>query len=163
VSALKAFVDTNPNYTQGAAQVPVFDRVFSRPLPDDLDDPSFGLGTSKFIGQDAGDVFMLLTVGYNFDGTQTPIVQRQGDPAATGMPILSVPNFYGAHGYNPRIRSMSAIFFAAGPDIRHGSLSHVRNIDVAPTVARILGVKLSSLVQGRALCEALIHRCRGEC
>jgi len=161
VSALKAFVDTNPNYTQGAAQVPVFDKVFSRPLPDDLDDPSFGLGTSKFIGQDAGDVFALLTVGYNFDGTQNPVVQRLDDPA-TDTPILSVPNFYGAHGYDPRLRNMSAIFFAAGPDIHLGSLTHVHNIDVAPTVARILDVQLSSLVQGRALCKALIHRCRGE-
>jgi hypothetical protein len=138
VSALKAFVDTNPSYTQGVDQVSVFDKVFSRPLPDDPNDPSFGLGTSKFIGQDSGDVFALLTVGYNFDGTQTPIVQRQGDPA-TGTPILSLPNFYGAHGYDPRLRNMSAIFFAAGPDIRHGSLTHVHNIDVAPTVARILG------------------------
>ena len=57
VSALKAFVDTNPSYTQGTTQVPVFDKVFSRPLPDDPNDPSFGLGTSKFIGQDSGDVF----------------------------------------------------------------------------------------------------------
>jgi len=161
VSTLKTFVDTNPHYTQDAAQVPVFDRVFSRPLPDDPDDPSFGLGTSKFIGQDAGDIFALLTVGYNFDGTQTPVVQRQGDPA-TGTPLLSVPNFYGAHGYDPRLRNMSAIFFAAGPDMRSGSLTHVRNIDVAPTVARILGVKGLSLVQGRALCEALVTRCRGE-
>ena len=161
VSALKAFVDTNPSYTQGATQVPVFDKVFSRPLPDDPNDPSFGLGTSKFIGQDSGDVFALLTVGYNFDGTQTPVVPRQGDPAATGAPILSVPNFYGAHGYDPQLRNMSAIFFAAGPDIRSGSLTHVHNIDVAPTVAQILGVKLSSLVQGRALCEALFT-CAGE-
>jgi hypothetical protein len=76
--------------------------------------------------------------------------------------LLSVPNFYGAHGYAPWLRNISAIFFAAGPDIRSGSLMHVHNIDVAPTVAQILGVKLSSLVQERALCEALVHRCKGE-
>ena len=70
------------------------------------------------------------------------------------MRQFSVPNFYGAHGYDPQLRNMSAIFFAAGPDIRSGSLTHVHNIDVAPTVAQILGVKLFT-VQGRALCEAL--------
>jgi hypothetical protein len=75
--------------------------------------------------------------------------------------MLSVPNFYGAHGYDPRPRNMSAIFVAAGPDIRSGSLPRVRNIDVAPTVAQILGVQLSPLVQGRALCAALVS-CAGE-
>ena len=62
---------------------------------------------------------------------------------------------------------MSAIFFAAGPDIRSGSLTHVHNIDVAPTVAQILGVKLfhacrgeryaklASLVQGKALAVSI--------
>jgi hypothetical protein len=46
---------------------------------------------------------------------------------------------------------MSAIFYAAGPDIRQGRLTHVRNIDVAPTVARLLGVELSGPVDGVAL------------
>jgi hypothetical protein len=46
---------------------------------------------------------------------------------------------------------MSAILFAAGPDIRHGTIASVRNIDVAPTVARLLGVEPSALVEGRAL------------
>ena len=46
---------------------------------------------------------------------------------------------------------MSAIFIAAGPDIRPGSLTRVRNIDIAPTIGRLLGVKPSSLVDGSAL------------
>jgi hypothetical protein len=58
---------------------------------------------------------------------------------------------YGAHGYDPLLPNMSAIFFAAGPDIRHGTIASVRNVDVAPTVARLLGVEPSSLVEGRAL------------
>jgi predicted AlkP superfamily pyrophosphatase or phosphodiesterase len=149
-SALEQFVDTNATYTLGAAQVPVFDKVYIRPVPADLNDPSFGRGTSEFIGQDSGDVFALLTVGYNFDGTQNAVVRRQGDPAG-GTPVLSVPNFYGAHGYDPLLSNMSAIFFAAGPDIRHGTIASVRNVDVAPTVARLLGVEPSSLVEGRAL------------
>jgi predicted AlkP superfamily pyrophosphatase or phosphodiesterase len=150
VEALKAFRDENARYTGGRVTLPVFDKVYARPLPAKLDDPSFGRGTDQFIGQDSGDVFALLAVGYNFDGTQSPVVQRLGDPAAAS-PILSLPNFYGAHGYDPTLASMSAVFMAAGPDIRPGTLTRVGNIDVAPTVARLLGVKLSNLVEGTAI------------
>ena len=80
VDLLEGLRDTNPNYTAGAASVPVFDKVFARPTPP-LDDPSFGRTTSDVIGQDAGDVFAMLTTGYNFDGTQSPLVTRLGDAA----------------------------------------------------------------------------------
>lgn len=149
-AALEALADGNGVYTLGAAQVRVFDKVYTRPLPADIADPTFGRGTSEFIGQDSGDVYALLTPGYNFDGTQSPVVRRQGDPA-TGTPVLSLPNFYGAHGYDPLLPNMSAIFFAAGPDIRRGTLPLARNVDVAPTVAKLLGVEPSPLVEGRAL------------
>src|SRR5262249_34271541 len=116
VAALGEFVDTNPNYTQHRPRVPVFDQVFARPTPADPAGPAFGVGTSPVVGQDSGDVYAALTLGYNFDGTQSPVVPRQGDtPAATAA--LSVPNFYGAHGYDPKLGEMGGIFFAAGPHI----------------------------------------------
>lgn len=149
-NALAGFVDTNPNYTSGSRTVPVFDKIYSRPVPSNLNDPSFGLDTNEFIGQDSGDVFALLTLGYNFDGTQNPVVQRRGD-ATSDTPLLSVPNFYGAHGYDPALPSMSAIFYAAGPDIRRGTLPQVRNIDVAPTINQLLGVRSAPTVQGRPI------------
>jgi arylsulfatase A-like enzyme len=62
-----------------------------------------------------------------------------------------VPSFYGAHGYDPTISRMSAIFFAAGPDIGRGTISQVRNIDVTPTINKLLGVKSAPTVQGQAL------------
>ncbi len=56
--------------------------------------------------------------GYNFDGTQTPTgIARLGEPrfdAATT--VYSVPNFYGAHGHNSRLPSMSAIFYRRRPE-----------------------------------------------
>jgi hypothetical protein len=65
------------------------------------------------------------------------------------MPILSVPNFYGAHGgYDPQLLRMSAIFFAAEPDVGRGALPQIRAIDVAPTIAKILGVPPAPTVQG---------------
>lgn len=89
-------------------------------------------------------------MGYNFDDTQNPVVLRQGDPA-TSNPIFSVPNFYGAHGYDPELHSVSAIFLAAGPDIKRGELERVRNIDLAPTIAKLLRVKLADTIQGRPI------------
>jgi hypothetical protein len=148
VEILKNFFDTNPLYTLGAAKWPVFDKVYTRPA--DLSDPDFGRSTNAVIGQDSGDVLALLSSGYNFDGTQNPVVIRQGDPPST-MPILSVPNFYGAHGYDPLLSSMSAIFYATGPDVGKGTLPRVRNVDIAPTLAEILGVPPALTVHGRVI------------
>ena len=147
--ALKKFMDTNPNYTYGAS-VPIFDKIYDRPLPTDINDPSFGLETSEYIGQDTGDVFALLAEGYNFDGTQSPAVTRLGDDAATAA-VLSVPNFYGAHGYDPTLPNMSAIFYAAGPNFGQGTLDRVQNIDLAPTIDKLLGVQPSATVQGKPI------------
>jgi len=155
--ALESLTDTNAIYTLGKPAVPVFDKVYTRPVPADLTDPFFGRGGNKIIGQDSGDVFALLTPGYNFDGVQSPVVARLGDPAAATS-ILSLPNFYGAQGYDPALRNLSAIFLAAGPDIRHGELTRVSNIDIAPTIARLLGVAPATTVDGGALPVRVPHR-----
>jgi predicted AlkP superfamily pyrophosphatase or phosphodiesterase len=154
---LRNSADNNPNYTLGSESTKLFDKVYSRPVPDSLTDPAFGLGTSNFMGQDSGDVFAIMRLGYNFDGTQTPVVQRLGDATSTN-PIFSIPNFYGAHGYDPKLPEMSAIFYAAGPDIGHGTLNKVRNIDVAPTISHLLGVQPAATVQGRSLLKKLRFR-----
>jgi predicted AlkP superfamily pyrophosphatase or phosphodiesterase len=146
VTALQNFVDTNPLYTLGKPSVSIFDKIYTRPA--NLGDPNFGLETDNVIGQDFGDVFATLTVGYNFDGTQSPVVTRQGDTSAQ---FLSVPSFYGAHGYDPTIPNLSAIFLAAGPDIGQGTLPVINNIDIAPTISNILGVPSANTVQGTPL------------
>src|SRR6185503_5199492 len=46
------------------------------------------------------------------------------------------------HGWFPDHPAMRASFLAYGPGIRPGALGKVRLIDVAPTVARWLGVEL---------------------
>jgi hypothetical protein len=147
-NALRNYADTNPNYTLGAGSVPIFDQVLVRPVPADINDPSFGRRTNEKVAQDSGDVSAVLKVGYNFDGRQTPVITRLGDSSNA---VFSVPNFYGAHGHDPEIANMSAIFYAAGPNILPGTLASVSNIDVAPTVMRILGVTPAATVQGRAL------------
>lgn len=64
---------------------------------------------------------------------------------------VPAPNFYGAHGYNPKHRSMSAIFIASGPDIRVGRIEWARNIDVAPTILKLVGVSRSDKIEGKPL------------
>ena len=83
VKALREFHDVNPNYvSRRHRREAIFDQIFARPLPEGPGDPPFGLGTNRFIGQDSGDVYAVLSIGYNFDGTQVPAVQRLGDDAA---------------------------------------------------------------------------------
>ncbi|MEG4805651.1 esterase-like activity of phytase family protein [Microcoleus sp. ARI1-B5] len=142
---LKKIADTNPNYVQGTANI--FDKVYTRPVPANPTSADIINSRSEFIGQDSGDVFALLKLGYNFDGTQNPVVPRKDDVGANTA-IFSVPNFYGAHGYDPTLNEMKAIFYAAGPDIDNLNIPQVRNIDVAPTINQLLGVKSASTVQG---------------
>ena len=131
VNALNALTDTNSNYIYSGLQ-PVFDQIYSRPAPT-------GIGTSSNIGQDFGDVLAILHDGYNFDGFQSSVT-RSGD-ANTSSPIFSVSNFYGAHGYDPNMPKLSAIMYAAGPNInRRGSVGVIHNTDIAPTINGLLGV-----------------------
>jgi arylsulfatase A-like enzyme len=53
---------------------------------------------------------------------------------------------------------MSAIFYAAGPNIKKSStpLAKVSNIQIAPTILSILGVTPSSTVQGTPLTSILL-------
>jgi len=154
VNALKNATDPNPTFNFSLSGGRLFPVVESRPLNCN---EGTGLCTSKTIGQDFGDVFAQLAEGYNFDGIQSPGVARLGDPpfnAATTA--LSVPNFYGAHGYDAGLKTMSATFMAAGPMIEHHTtVARVRNIDVAPTIMHLLGVRPGDDVDGRVLEEIL--------
>lgn len=58
----------------------------------------------------------------------------------------------GAHGYDPKLPEMHAIFFALGSGVPAGAkLGEVRTIDVAPTAAALLGIDPPSSSEGRAL------------
>jgi predicted AlkP superfamily pyrophosphatase or phosphodiesterase len=74
---------------------------------------------------------LLLTAkdGYSFTG-------------ATGGPVTpAVPQQAGSHGYLASDPNMDAIFIASGYGARAGArLEKIANIDVAPTVAHLLGV-----------------------
>jgi len=148
---LRGASDPNRFYNPTAGKL--FSQVWTRPLA--CGNPGFC--TDENIGQDSGDVFALMTEGYNFDGAQSPVVARLGDaPYDRAATVLSVPNFHGAHGYDSALPSMSAILYAAGPELQPGrTLEVVRNIDIAPTVLAILGVKPAATVDGRVIARML--------
>jgi len=78
---------------------------------------------------------LLLTAknGYSFSG-------------ATGGPVTAaVPQQRGSHGYVASDPEMSALFIASGYGVHAGSLPDtISNLDVAPTIAKLLGVQLPS-------------------
>jgi alkaline phosphatase D len=66
---------------------------------------------------------------------------------ASENPEIVQPTVKGEHGYDPsQMKSMRAIFYAAGPDVRPGSrLPAFENIDVYPLIARILGLSIGPI------------------
>jgi predicted AlkP superfamily phosphohydrolase/phosphomutase len=62
---------------------------------------------------------------------------------------------YGQHGYNPEFEEMHSIFYAVGPGLKNKVAHNVRNIDVAPTIAALLGIDGPADADGRVLSEIL--------
>ncbi|MBI4478062.1 MAG: alkaline phosphatase family protein [Acidobacteria bacterium] len=62
------------------------------------------------------------------------------------------PAGLGVHGMFPTRRKLQAIFYAAGPGVAAGRhLGLVRSVDIAPTVAALLGIPPPAHATGRAL------------
>ncbi|MBD2096113.1 alkaline phosphatase family protein [Trichocoleus sp. FACHB-591] len=154
VSTLRGLQDENFIYAS-EEDIALFDKIYQRPIPSNPTAQDIINATSQFIGQDTGDVFALLSLGYNFDGFQ-PSVQRKGNEVPPGeqQPIFSVPSFYGAHGYDPNLTEMQASFLAIGPDFNANALSdleRVRSIDIAPTILDLLDVEPAPTVEGTSI------------
>ncbi|MFO0691075.1 MAG: ectonucleotide pyrophosphatase/phosphodiesterase [Myxococcota bacterium] len=63
------------------------------------------------------------------------------------MAVLPTGALKGMHGYRPTLPGMATGFIAAGPGIRRGlDVPVVRQIDVAPTVAALMGLRLDEAV-----------------
>lgn len=61
--------------------------------------------------------------------------------------VLPTGALKGMHGYRPTLPGMATGFIAAGPGIRRGlDVPVVRQIDVAPTVAALMGLRLDEAV-----------------
>jgi arylsulfatase A-like enzyme len=86
-----------------------------------------------------GELVLTAREGYAFSAA------NQGDTVST----LTTPT--GAHGYISDDPDIYGIFVASGAGIRAGArLDTVRTIDIAPTIARLLGLKMEN-IEGSAV------------
>jgi len=78
-----------------------------------------------------GQLLLTAKTGYSFSG-------------ATGGPVTAAaPQQRGSHGYPASDPDMDALFIASGYGVKKGgNLGTIVNIDVAPSIARLLGVGL---------------------
>jgi predicted AlkP superfamily pyrophosphatase or phosphodiesterase len=93
--------------------------------------------TLDFYGAFPGAAFGLACrLGYNFSGT------ARGD-------LLAPSGSRGTHGYRPEEPAMLSGFIACGPAFQRGmSVPLVRMLDVAPTLAAVLGADLGPDTEG---------------
>ena len=103
----------------------------------ELDGEGLGIG-----GEFAPDLYFDPTPGYQAS-------------AAFGSKVIVGPSValgMGAHGPFPTRRRLHGIFYAVGPGVRAGARPGiVRQVDPAPTVARLLGIPPPAHSVGRAL------------
>lgn len=92
------------------------------------------------------DLMLSAKDGYAFSGD------------STGDEVFLQPRQTGSHGYPASNPKVDAVFVASGAGIRKGAHpARVRNLDVAPTIARLLGVSLPD-ADGQPLTEILSER-----
>ena len=92
-----------------------------------------------------GDLFLTAKAGYSF-------ADAKGGPVTAATLQTG-----GSHGYPASDPDMNAIFVAAGYGIeRRGDFGPISSIDVAPTIAKLLGVQLPS-AKGKPLSILALH------
>jgi predicted AlkP superfamily pyrophosphatase or phosphodiesterase len=85
----------------------------------------------------AGDVFVSMTPPYQVEAARA---RAREFPAGT---------VWGAHGYDPLVPEMHGVFLGWGAAFRRGAVvPPVRNLDVYPLVARVLGLRPSPAIDG---------------
>jgi predicted AlkP superfamily pyrophosphatase or phosphodiesterase len=88
-----------------------------------------------------------------FRGASLLIEVREGFrmvPGSEGDLVVASPQ-KGAHGYTPDFPGQRASFLAAGPGLPHGvNLGEIQMIDIAPTLASLVGLTLPD-AEGKAL------------
>jgi predicted AlkP superfamily pyrophosphatase or phosphodiesterase len=105
--------------------------------------PSMGMPNPKDNPR-MGDLILVAKDGYLFDNS-----------AAGEEVVLPTYNYAATHGYLASDPELGGIFIASGAGIKRGvKLPHISNLDIAPTLARLLDVKLPEQ-EGRVLEEIL--------
>jgi hypothetical protein len=102
-------------------------------------------------GEAGGDVYLEPIPGYEFD--------PRWDAQASSGDLVSSRSPIGAHGFSPDRRSMRALMVLNGPGLTVGRrFSEAQLIDLAPTLAKLLGLPAPQQASGRILEEVLENR-----
>ena len=110
---------------------------------DGQEGPSVGMPTPEE-NQGMGDLILFAKAGYAFKS------EVQGEAV-----IAPTDGYLGTHGYLADDPELDGIFIASGPGIKPGvKLGRIANLDVAPTIARLLGLTIPN-AEGRVLSEIL--------
>lgn len=137
---------TNPD--RKAELLPQLKELFAKTegverVIDGNDGPTLGMPKPDE-NQGMGDLVLYPKAGYAF----------KNDAAGEAVTGPSV-NYGGTHGYLNTDPELDGIFIASGRGIRRGvTLDRMANLDVAPTMARIMGLSLPH-TEGRVLTEIL--------
>jgi len=147
-AAFLALVDTNDWTGDGVPEGwPMIDRAFTkaeaRYIPN-------GPGSTTDMAHPTrtGDLVVFSAPPYQFD-------------AATPGTLVARSAFFGQHGYVPDVQNleaninMRATFIAGGPGIAKGQVEGIRTIDIAPTIAYLLGVPEPQHSQGEVRLDVL--------
>lgn len=95
-----------------------------------------------------------------FKKEDLPKTWRMNHPTRTGDIILATeaPNMFssygkpnGMHGYSPDMDDMRAIFYGMGAGITPQQLGPIHQVDLMPTISKILGIKIPHAIDGKAL------------
>jgi predicted AlkP superfamily pyrophosphatase or phosphodiesterase len=83
---------------------------------------------------------------------------------ASANPNDKVPDIKGMHGYDPyRFKTMRAIFYAEGPDIRRGAtVEPFENVNLYPFIARILGLSIGPVDGDLKVLQGILQQPRPE-
>jgi predicted AlkP superfamily pyrophosphatase or phosphodiesterase len=126
-----------PRLRKELAAIPGVDRVVE---PADFEEYGFPSPNERM-----ADLVLFAADGYSFSGS------------VKGNTVIDVPagSTPGSHGYLSTDPDMTAAFVAWGAGIKPGAkLGLFRNIDVAPTIAKLLGLEMNN-IQGKVLTAAL--------
>jgi predicted AlkP superfamily pyrophosphatase or phosphodiesterase len=72
------------------------------------------------------------------------------------LPFIEKPERGGSHGHDANLPNLHAVFVSWGVGIKPGvKLGEISNLDVAPTIAKLLGCSLPQ-AEGKPLNAALV-------
>jgi hypothetical protein len=105
-------------------------------------DPQTQEGDPHFGGPSGGELYLSLAPGYYLSAS------------VTGEPVQPTPPA-GEHILDPQRPGMQGAFALAGPGVTNVDLGTIRQIDIAPTLAALLGIDPPAQATGTVLTKAL--------